>query len=156
MAGFIGEYECKLDAKGRFMLPSGLRKQLDPGAQEKFVLNRGFEGCLVLYPQNEWDKVSGRLQKLNLFVAKNRKFYRQFHNGATQMVLDGTGRLNLPKGLMRFAEMDKEIVLFAYANRIEVWDKAKYDEVMGEDLDGFADLAEEVMGDMDDEGLGEA
>ncbi|MGD1845176.1 MAG: division/cell wall cluster transcriptional repressor MraZ [Salibacteraceae bacterium] len=156
MAGFIGEYECKLDAKGRFMLPSGLRKQLDPVAQEKFVLNRGFEGCLVLYPQNEWDKISGRLQQLNLFVARNRKFYRQFHNGATQMALDNTGRLNLPNGLMRFASLDKTIVLFAYANRIEVWDKEKYDEVMNEDLGGFADLAEEVMGDFEDEGQGEA
>ncbi|MEM9024011.1 MAG: division/cell wall cluster transcriptional repressor MraZ [Bacteroidota bacterium] len=147
MTGFIGEYDCKLDAKGRFMLPAGLKKQIDPAAQERFVLNRGFEGCLVLYPMNEWEKITAQLKQLNLFVARNRKFYRQFHNGATLTALDGTGRLLLPKGLMGFATIQKQIVLFAYANRIEVWAKERYEQVMNEDLDDFADLAEAVMGD---------
>lgn len=146
MASFLGEFECKLDAKGRFMLPAGLKKQIDPAAQEKFVMNRGFEGCLVLYPQNEWDKITAEMKKLNLFVARNRKFYRQFHNGATPLGLDNTGRMLVPKNLMGFAGLAKDIVLFAYANRIEVWSKAKYDEVMNEGLEDFADLAEEVMG----------
>lgn len=149
MASFIGEYVCKLDAKGRFLLPSGLKRQLDPAAQEKFVLNRGFEGCLVLYPANEWEKITGQLEKLNLFVAKNRKFYRQFHNGATPIALDGNGRILLPKPLSGFAGIDKEAVLFAYSNRIEVWSKDRYDQVMNEDLDDFASLAEEVMGNND-------
>ena len=152
MSGFIGEYECKVDAKGRVMLPAGLKKQLDPAAQEKFVLNRGFEGCLVLYPMNEWEKVTAKLKKLNLFVAKNRKFYRQFHNGATQTGLDGNGRLLMPKGLMAYAGVAKEVVLFAYANRIEVWAKDRYEEVMNDDIEGFADLAEDVMGDFEAEG----
>ena len=148
MSSFIGEYQCKVDAKGRFMLPSGLKKQLDPAAQEKFVINRGFEGCLVLYPMNEWNKETAKFEKLNLFVAKNRKFYRQFHNGATQLVLDGTGRLLLPRTLAKTAEIEKEIVLFAYANRIEVWAKDKYEAVMDEDADDFASLAEDVMGEL--------
>ena len=150
MANFIGEYHCKVDAKGRFMMPSGLKKQLDPAAQEKFVINRGFEGCLVLYPMNEWEKETQKFEKLNLFVAKNRKFYRQFHNGATQLLLDGTGRLLLPRTLAKSAEISKEIVLFAYANRIEVWAKDRYEEVMEEDMDDFASLAEDVMGELDD------
>lgn len=150
MSSFIGEYQCKVDAKGRFMLPSGLKKQLDPAAQEKFVINRGFEGCLVLYPMNEWEKETERFKKLNLFVAKNRKFYRQFHNGATQLALDNTGRLLLPRILAGAADIDKEIVLFAYANRIEVWDKAKYEQTMNEDADNFESLAEDVMGDIDE------
>jgi len=150
MAGFIGEYECKLDAKGRFLFPAGLKKQLDPAAQEKFVMNRGFEGCLVLYPMNEWERITTRLKKLNLFVARNRKFFRQFHNGATQMAMDGTGRLLVPKVLMRYAEIEKEAVLFAYADRIEVWDKKKYDQVMNEGMDDFAGLAEEVMGELEE------
>lgn len=151
MASFIGEYECKMDTKGRFMLPSGLKKQIDSAAQEKFVINRGFEGCLVLYPMNEWEKETAKFEKLNLFVAKNRKFYRQFHNGATQLALDGNGRLLLPKTLASVASIQKEIVLFAYANRIEVWAKDKYEEVMGEDLEDFADLAEDVMGQLNEE-----
>jgi MraZ protein len=150
MANFIGEYHCKVDTKGRFMMPSGLKKQLDPAAQEKFVINRGFEGCLVLYPMNEWEKETQKFEKLNLFVAKNRKFYRQFHNGATQLLLDGTGRLLLPRTLAKSAEISKEIVLFAYANRIEVWAKDRYEEVMEEDVDDFASLAEDVMGELDD------
>ncbi|MDR9398342.1 division/cell wall cluster transcriptional repressor MraZ [Salibacter sp.] len=150
MANFIGEYHCKVDTKGRFMMPSGLKKQLDPAAQEKFVINRGFEGCLVLYPMNEWEKETQKFEKLNLFVAKNRKFYRQFHNGATQLLLDGTGRLLLPRTLAKSAEISKEIVLFAYANRIEVWAKDRYEEVMEEDVDDFASLAEDVMGELHD------
>ena len=146
MTSFIGEYECKLDAKSRFLLPSGLRKQLDPAANEQFVMNRGFEGCLVLYPQTEWDKVTAKLSKLNLFVTKNRAFYRQFHNGATQISLDNSGRVLIPKTLMSFAGIQKDAVLFAYADRIEIWAKDKYEEVMNQDVDAFADLAEEVMG----------
>lgn len=150
MASFIGEYECKLDGKSRFLLPAGLRKQLDPACKEQFVMNRGFEGCLVLYPQNEWDKVATKLKKLNLFVAKNRAFYRQFHNGATTVNLDGSGRVLIPKSLMAFAEIDKEAVLFAYADRIEIWSKDRYHKVMEQDAEDFASLAEEVMGDLDE------
>lgn len=128
------------------MLPAGLKKQLDPSAEERFVMNRGFEGCLVLYPLNEWTTITGQLEKLNLFVARNRRFYRQFHNGATPLGLDATGRVLVPKPLMNFAEISKEVVLFAYSNRIEVWDKARYEAVMNEDLDDFASLAEDVMG----------
>lgn len=148
MAGFIGEYECKLDAKGRFMLPAGLKKQIDPAAQEQFVMNRGFEGCLVLYPMNEWNVETARFEKLNLYVAKNRKFYRQFHNGATQLALDSAGRLLVPKQLAGAAGIEKEVVLFAYANRIEVWAKDRYHEEMGDGGD-FESLAEEVMGNIE-------
>ena len=149
MSSLLGEYQCKVDAKGRFMLPSGLKRQLDPAAKDQFVINRGFEGCLVLYPMNEWEVETKKFEKLNLFVTKNRKFYRQFHNGATQLGLDGTGRVLLPKPLMGGVGITKEIVLFAYANRIEVWDKAKYEQVMNDDLDDFAQLAEDVMGELD-------
>ena len=148
MSSFLGEFECKLDAKGRFMFPAGLKKQLDPAAQERFVLNRGFERCLVLYPMNEWKLETAQFEKLNLFVAKNRKFYRQFHNGATEVTMDSTGRLLVPKALSAYAEIQKEVVLFAYANRIEVWAKDKYQAIMDEDADDFADLAEEVMGEL--------
>lgn len=154
MAGFIGEYECKLDAKGRFMLPAGLKKQIDPAAQEQFVMNRGFEGCLVLYPMNEWEVETSRFEKLNLYVAKNRKFYRQFHNGATQLSLDSAGRLLVPKQLMAAGAIEKEIVLFAYANRIEVWAKDRYNDVMAEG-DDFESLAEDVMGSLNDVEVGD-
>lgn len=151
MTSFLGEFECKLDNKSRFLLPSGLRKQLDPEAKEQFVMNRGFEGCLVLYPITDWQKITSRLQKLNLFVAKNRAFYRQFHNGATAVSLDNNGRVLVPKTLMDYADLKKDIVLFAYADRIEIWSKGRYEKVMDQDADAFAQLAEEVMGDGADE-----
>lgn len=152
MTSLLGEFECKLDAKARFLLPSGLRKQLDPASKEQFVMNRGFEGCLVLYPITEWQKITAQLEKLNLFVTKNRAFYRQFHNGASSISLDTNGRVLVPKTLMSHAALDKDAVLFAYANRIELWSKERYEEVMNQDADAFADLAEDVMGSMNSEG----
>ncbi|MBI2281237.1 MAG: division/cell wall cluster transcriptional repressor MraZ [Bacteroidetes bacterium] len=146
MANFIGEFDCKLDAKGRLMLPSGLRKQLDPAAQERFVLNRGFEKCLVLYPKNEWEGISSEVNKLNQYVKKNREFIRYFYRGASELELDNTGRLLLPKRLLDYAGAEKEVVLFAYSNRIEVWDKKTYEGLLTDEPDDFADLAEEVMG----------
>lgn len=146
MANFIGEFDCKLDAKGRLMLPSGLRKQLDPAAQERFVLNRGFEKCLVLYPKNEWEGISSEVNKLNQYVKKNREFIRYFYRGASELELDNTGRLLLPKRMLEYAGTEKEVVLFAYSNRIEVWDKKTYEGLLTDEPDDFADLAEEVMG----------
>lgn len=146
MANFIGEFECKLDAKGRLMLPSGLRKQLDPAAQESFVLNRGFEKCLVLYPKNEWEGISAEINKLNQYVKKNREFIRYFYRGASELGLDGTGRILFPKRMLSYAGVEKQVVLFAYSNRIEVWDKAIYDGLLTDEPDDFAALAEEVMG----------
>lgn len=146
MISFIGEFECKIDAKGRLMMPSGLRKQLDPAAQERFVLNRGFEKCLVLYPKNEWEGISAEVNKLNQYVKKNREFIRYFYRGASEMGLDGTGRLLLPKRMLEYAGADKEVVLFAYSNRIEIWDKSTYEGLLTDEPDDFATLAEEVMG----------
>ena len=71
MTQFLGEFECKLDAKGRMMLPMGLRKQVHPDALEKFVLNRGFESCLAMYPMNEWQAISAEINQLNQFVKKD-------------------------------------------------------------------------------------
>lgn len=144
---YLGEYICKLDAKGRLTVPSGLKKQLDNEGREGFVLNRGFEGCLGLYPHKDWLKVANRLNDLNLFTIKNRAFVRKFQNGATKLDMDGNGRVLLPKDLQEFAGISKEVVLFAYADRIEIWDRAKYNEVMNEEMGDFAALAEEVMSD---------
>lgn len=146
MTNFIGEYECKLDAKGRMMLPSGLRKQLDAASEEKFVMNRGFEKCLVLYPKNDWKYISEEVNKLNQYVKKNREFIRYFYRGASELGLDGTGRMLLPKRLLDYAGITKEVILFAHGNRIEVWDKEAYNGLLTDEPDEFANLAEEVMG----------
>ena len=151
MTSFIGEFDCKVDAKGRVMMPSGLRKQLDPEAQEKFVLNRGFEKCLVLYPKNVWTNISAEISKLNQYKKKNREFIRYFYRGATEISLDGTGRILFPKRLLNYAAIAKEVVLFAYFDRIEVWDKNTYDNLLTDEPDDFSNLAEEVMGNQNNE-----
>ncbi len=103
MGALIGEYECKLDEKGRLMLPAGLKKQLPPKEQKKFVVNRGFEKQLNLYPHKEWEKITAQINELNLFVKQNREFVRKFNNGATEVEVDGSGRVLLPKALMQYA-----------------------------------------------------
>ena len=146
MASFIGEFDCKVDVKGRVMMPSGLRKQLDPESRETFVLNRGFEPCLVLYPKNVWTTISAEISKLNQYKKKNREFIRYFYRGATEISLDTTGRILFPKRLLTYAKISKEAVLFAYFDRIEVWDKATYDNLLTDEPEDFSNLAEEVMG----------
>lgn len=127
-------------------MPSGLRKQLDPESRETFVLNRGFEPCLVLYPKNVWTTISAEISKLNQYKKKNREFIRYFYRGATEISLDTTGRILFPKRLLTYAKISKEAVLFAYFDRIEVWDKATYDNLLTDEPEDFSNLAEEVMG----------
>ncbi|MDX1445898.1 division/cell wall cluster transcriptional repressor MraZ [Lishizhenia sp.] len=151
MAGLVGEYEVKMDAKGRFMFPSDLRKQLSPAAQENFMLNKGFEECLTLFPMNEWEKLSAKLSKLNLFKPQNRMFYRLFHQGAKQINLDKAGRILIPVAQMEKVGLKKELVLIAYNDRVEIWDKAKYFNMIEDNMADFADLANEVMGEFGDD-----
>jgi len=146
MTLFLGEFECKLDGKGRFILPTTLKKQIPQEAGEKFVVNRGFEKCLVMYPRNEWDKISDEINKLNPYVKSNREFIRYFYRGATELSLDAAARLLLPKRLLEYGEIEKDIVLFAHTNKIEIWAQELYDDVLGSEPEDFADLAERVMG----------
>lgn len=151
MARLVGEYEVKVDAKGRFLFPAGLKRQLSPAAQESFMLNKGFEECLTLYPMNEWEKLSEKLSKLNLFKPKNRMFYRLFHQGAKQISLDNVGRILIPTNLIERIGLEKDAILIAYNDRIEIWDRKKYFDTIDNNMADFADLADEVMGDIDDD-----
>ncbi|MCB9195977.1 MAG: division/cell wall cluster transcriptional repressor MraZ [Flavobacteriales bacterium] len=151
MSGFIGEYHCKLDAKGRLSLPAEMRKQLSPEDAETFVISRGVDDCLSLYPMSEWARVMEKLRSLNRFKAKDRKFARMFQKGATKLAVDASGRLLFPKALMGWAGIQKDIVLVANVDLWEIWDKKRYEELLSSDWDEFEDLAAEVMGDGDDE-----
>lgn len=148
MTNLIGEYDCKIDAKGRLLVPAALRKQFSPSAEGKLFVKRGIEQCLELYQKHDWEKVSEKVSNLNQFVKKNRVFARKFLSGATQLELDNVGRINLPKNLLEYATIQKEMVLFAYGNKIEIWDKEAYEASLEMSDDDFAGLAEEVMGDI--------
>lgn len=148
MTNLIGEYECKIDAKGRLLVPSGLRKQFSPKSEGKLFVKRGIENCLELYQKHDWESVSEKVSGLKQFVKKNRVFARKFISGATQLELDNVGRVNLPKSLLEYAGVKRELVLFAYGNKIEIWDKASYDKELDMSDNDFAGLAEDVMGDI--------
>ena len=113
MSGFLGEHICKVDAKGRVKLPSALKKQVESANKGRFVINRGFEKCLVLYPFDEWKRVTAKVNKLNTFKRKEREFVRYFYRGATKLVLDGTDRILLPKHLLEYAGVKKEMLMTA-------------------------------------------
>ncbi|HTX88787.1 MAG TPA: division/cell wall cluster transcriptional repressor MraZ [Bacteroidales bacterium] len=146
MTNLIGEFECTLDSKGRIILPAALKRQMPREAQDKFAITRGFESCLILYPMNEWQVISAEVNRLNTYNRKNRNFMRYFYRGATELALDGSNRLLLPKGLLTYAKIEKDIILFAFSNRIEVWAKDAYERLMTDEPEDFAALAEEVMG----------
>ncbi|WP_303821799.1 division/cell wall cluster transcriptional repressor MraZ [Apibacter mensalis] len=154
MVNLIGTYECTLDSKGRMLLPSGLKKQMDTLLQEGFVLKRSvFQPCLELHPMSEWNQVMGKINKLNRFVKKNNDFIRQFTAGLKNVEIDISGRLQISKDLIQFAKLEKNIVVAAAINVIEIWDKNLYeDSVNVNDLD-FANLAEEVMGNISEDEL---
>ncbi|MCB7481166.1 division/cell wall cluster transcriptional repressor MraZ [Christiangramia sediminis] len=154
MINLIGTYECKVDAKGRLMVPSALKKQLAPMMQEGFVIKRAvFQNCLELYPMEEWNVLMKRMNGLNRFKKKNNDFIRRFTAGVKTVEVDTNGRLLIPKDLVGFAGIEKEIVLSSAINIVEIWDKDKYEQTLDASSDDFADLAEEVMGNDDFDGI---
>lgn len=143
---FIGEFSLKLDAKSRISLPAGLLRQLSAEASGKWVINRGFEACLVLYPSLEWDQMVQELGQLNPYVRENREFLRYFLRGATSLEPDSANRLLLPKSLLQYAGIDKDLILFGHLNRIELWSEHAYFKMLEQEPQDFSALAERVMG----------
>ena len=146
MSHFLGEFECKLDAKGRMMVPVGLKKQLPEADKEGLVINRGFEKHLVIYSRRDWDKIVEDLSKLNSYEKKTREFIRYFTRGASELSLDAAGRVLLPKNLQEYAGIKTDVVLACQFNKIEVWAQDAYDTQLDNEPENFARLAEEVMG----------
>ncbi len=154
MVNLIGTYECKADAKGRFVLPSALKKQLHTVLQDGFVLKRSvFQPCLELYPMQEWNKMMESVNKLNRFKKKNNDFIRRFTAGVKVIELDGTGRVLVPKDLHSFAGISKNVVVASAGPIMEIWDKDKYEKAINDATVDFAELAEEVMGNIDQDEL---
>jgi len=152
VSNIIGTYECKVDVKGRLMFPAAFKGQLEAVLSKGFVIKRSiFRKCLELYPMEEWDLESKRINSLNRFRKKNVDFIRKFMAGVKTVELDSTGRLLIPKDLITYSNIKKEIVLASVVNKIEIWDKSEYEKAVDYDPDEFADLAEEVMGDKETE-----
>ena len=130
------------------MVPAPLKKQLLPLLDDGFVLKRSvFQPCLELYPMKEWNELMSKMQaRLNPFNKKHNDFIRKFTAGVKLVEVDATGRLLLPKDLLTYSGIEKEIVLNSAINIVEVWDKDRYEKAINE-VDNIAELAEEVMGD---------
>ena len=134
------------------MLPVALKKQLSPVMQKGFVLKRAvFQPCLELYPMNEWEVLMQKINKLNRFKKKNNDFIRRFTAGVKVIEMDASGRLLIPKDLIAFAGISKELVVSSAVNIVEIWDKNNYETAIDDATLDFADLAEEVMGQDDDD-----
>jgi len=146
MSGYIGEYDCKVDAKGRFMFPVDLRKQMEALFEKGFVINRNLhQKCLVLYPITEWDRLNKKLSKLNRLIKANDVFVRKFTGGATNVQADQSGRLLLPKALTDYAGIQADLKVLGSNNVIELWDKKLYEDFLNQDID-IEKLAEDVLG----------
>lgn len=143
---FTGEYECKLDAKGRLKLPSAIIKQIGGDENLRFTINRGFEKHLMLYPNDVWEMKTKEINQLNIYSTQQRQAIRYFYRGATELELDSAERINLPGSLMEYAGIDKDVVLFAYQNQIEIWAKDKYDEMLDSEPEEFGSIAESIFG----------
>jgi MraZ protein len=143
---FLGEYEATLDTKGRFLLPAGFKRQLPENEITRFVVNRGFEKCLSLYPMQSWKPLYDQISALNDFDPKVREFRRFFLNGAIEIEPDTAGRILIPQNLKEYAGLGKDIVLVAAVNKIEIWDQEKYQKFFESySPEDFSALAQSVM-----------
>jgi MraZ protein len=148
MVYFSGEYECKLDAKGRLVLPARFKSALpdDPeGEGTRIVLTRGFEPCITIYSLEEWQKIFERVAALDEFNPDYRRFQRNFLRGNTEVELDKSGRFLLPRTMSRYAQLDKDAILVGMGNRIELWNPDLYEEHLISDQEEFSALAKQFL-----------
>lgn len=140
-----GEYECKLDAKGRLRLPTGLIRQMGHNGVLEFAINRGFEKHLMMYPKEVWGRKTKKINQLNIYNARERQALRYFYRGASMLAMDSADRILLPSGLMDYAGLTKEVILFAYHEQIEIWSKEAYEEMLNQQPESFAELTENLF-----------
>ena len=152
MATFIGDYTCKVDVKGRIILPAAFKKQMSADAQDHFVVRKDiFENCLVLYAIEDWNRQLVKIRKkLNPYNREQNMFLRNFFKGTAELSLDNNNRILVPKKLMDLIGADRDVVLAGQDGRIEIWAADIYDKIdmPAEDL---ANLAEKFLGGSDNE-----
>ncbi|MDU0371350.1 division/cell wall cluster transcriptional repressor MraZ [Hymenobacter endophyticus] len=140
-----GEYECKLDPKGRLVLPAKVKGNLPEASGNQLVLVRGFEPCLVLYPRAAWRIIHEKVMALDEFNEEYRQFQRNFFRGMTEVELDSIGRFMLPGTMRRYAGIEKEAIIVGLGNRCEIWDPTRYDDFLIKDQPTFSKLAQKFL-----------
>lgn len=144
---FVGEYNCKLDSKGRTIMPAQLKRQLPAEEQQRFVLKKDiYVKCLLLYPIKEWNFQTKMLKKrLNPFNKKHAELLREYYRGTAEIILDNNNRILFPKRLLEFIEAEKDLVFAGQEGKVEIWSKNNYESTQSSHKD-FADLAEDILG----------
>lgn len=150
MQNFIGVYDCKLDTKGRIMVPAPLKKQLMPFAEKGFIVKRSPDAkCLELYTMTAWEKQERMISKLNPYKKEHKDFIRKFYAGVKQVEMDSSGRMLLTKDLLTFSGISKDLTMASARDIIEIWDKTVYETVINDSTIDFETLAEKVLGDIE-------
>jgi MraZ protein len=147
MTSFIGDYICKVDDKGRMLFPSAFKKQNKSASPDRYVLKKDiFESCLVLYTMDEWERQNALIRRnTNPYNREHSKFLREFYRGTSELTLDSSGRLLIPKRLLELINAGKELALTGQDSRIEIWAKDAYQAHIA-DEESFANLAEKILG----------
>ncbi|MDG5788297.1 division/cell wall cluster transcriptional repressor MraZ [Evansella sp. AB-P1] len=138
---FMGEFHHTIDEKGRMIIPAKFREELGSA----FVVTRGMDKCLFVYPEQEWRQLEQKLKTLPFTKKDARAFTRFFFSGATESELDKQGRVNIPSTLRSFAQLEKECVVIGVSSRVEIWSKDIWDEYFAESEESFAEIAEGIV-----------
>ena len=146
MTGYTGQYDCKIDVKGRLKLPAGILRQLPEGYEGKLVINKGLDNNLDLYTLQAWEKVTEKLEKLNKFNSKQREFLRAFYRNAVHVELDSSDRMLISKKTSDLIGLKDEAVIIGYGSNIEIWSKDEYEAKINVDIDNFSDMADDILG----------
>jgi len=142
---FKGQAEYSVDSKGRVAIPAKMRKALSPAANETFTITRGFEDCIFLYPMDEWSDIEEEIDELNMYDREVRNFVRLIMRWASEVSLDGQGRISIPNPLLDFAGLGDSALILGAFDHIEIWDPAQFDGYLNEQPDDYETLAESVM-----------
>ncbi len=145
MSAFKGSYHHSIDNKGRINLPAKLRKYVSPEANDTFVVTRGFEQCIVVYPQDEWNLYEKTIRDLPTSDPGSRFVTRLLLQYAQESTLDGQARLTVPQQLLTFSEIQSEALILGVLERIEIWNPAIYEKYVREQQEGYAQVAEKVF-----------
>ncbi|MCB0648309.1 MAG: division/cell wall cluster transcriptional repressor MraZ [Saprospiraceae bacterium] len=145
MISLSGEYECKIDDRGRIKLPQKLISALGDKRTLEFIINRGFDNNLIMYPKEVWEQKTKEINQLNIYDKRHRDVIRYFYRGATEVTNDSADRILLPAPLRTYAGIDKEVILFAFNNMIELWSKEGYQQMINEEPEDFSSLVQEVF-----------
>ena len=145
MTFFTSEFESKLDAKGRLVLPARIKAQLPSEEGEELVIRRGFEPCLIIYPMVEFKKVFSKISGLSEFNEEYRKLQRNFFSGTATVELDANGRFVIPRNMLNYAQLEKDLTLVGMGNKVEVWNPSIYEKHLIKDSSELSKLAEKYL-----------